>query len=204
MSSQATSDFRRRRKANLVKVCGDKCNLCGYNKTIAALEFHHINPEDKEYNIAAKGTCHQLETDLKEAQKCILVCANCHREIHENLYNKDFLLSNRIFIEDIANALIEERNKLQEKTHYYCKTCGKEISRGAIYCSECVKETRRVVQDRPNREELKQLIRAMPFTHIGKQYGVSDNTIRKWCKNYSLPSKVSEIKKITDEKWETI
>lgn len=204
MSSQATSDFRRRRKINLIKVCGNKCNLCGYNKTISALEFHHINPEEKEYNIAAKGTCHQLETDLKEVQKCILVCANCHREIHENMYSQTELLNKRIYLEDIANELIKDRNNLQQATHYYCKTCGKEITRGAIYCSECVKETRKIIQNRPSREELKKMIRTMPFTHIGKMYGISDNSIRKWCQSYNLPSKVSEIKKYTDKEWEEI
>ena len=58
MSSQATSNYRRRRKLNLIKVCGGKCNLCGYNKTAAALEFHHINPEEKNYGLASMGTCH--------------------------------------------------------------------------------------------------------------------------------------------------
>lgn len=43
MSSQATSDYRRRRKLNLVKVCGGACNLCGYSKIPGALEFHHID-----------------------------------------------------------------------------------------------------------------------------------------------------------------
>ena len=170
MSSQATSDYRRRRKLNLIKVCGNKCNLCGYDKTVAALEFHHINPEEKDYNIAAKGTCHQLETDLKEVQKCILVCANCHREIHENMHEQSELLNQKVYLEEIANQLINERDSLQQLTHYYCKTCGKEITRGATYCSECVKETRKIIQNRPSREELKALIRTTPFTHIGKMY----------------------------------
>jgi transposase len=54
------------------------------------------------------------------------------------------------------------------------------------------------------REELKQLIRTTPFTQIGKQFGVSDNTIRKWCDKYNLPRKVSEIKKYSDEDWSKI
>lgn len=54
------------------------------------------------------------------------------------------------------------------------------------------------------REELKKLIRTIPFTQIGKQYGVTDNAVRKWCDKYKLPRKVSEIKKYTDEEWEGI
>lgn len=55
-----------------------------------------------------------------------------------------------------------------------------------------------------SREELKHLIRTTPFLTIGKQFGVSDNAIRKWCDKYKLPRKVSEIKKYTDEEWEDI
>lgn len=54
------------------------------------------------------------------------------------------------------------------------------------------------------REELKQLIRTTPFVQIGKQFGVSDNVIRKWCDKYKLPRKVSEIHIFTDEEWEKI
>ena len=62
---------------------------------------------------------------------------------------------------------------------------------------------RRVVE-RPSREELKYKIRKSSFTEIGKQYGVSDNTIRKWCVFYNLPKKVTEIKKYTDLQWDNI
>lgn len=204
MSSQATSDFRRNRKLNLIKVCGNQCNICGYNRAISALEFHHINPEEKEYALASMGTCHQLEKDLEEIKKCILVCSNCHREIHEGLYSQKDLFSKKIYLEDIAQELIQERDNKLEKTHYYCSFCGKEISRGANYCSECSNKNRRIVQKRPNRDELKQLIRDYTFTELGRKYGVSDNSIRKWCKLVNLPYRTTDIKKYTNEEWEKI
>ena len=58
--------------------------------------------------------------------------------------------------------------------------------------------------EHPTRDILKTLIRTKSFTEIGKIYGVSDNTIRKWCVKHSLPSKKSEIKKIDDSDWEKI
>lgn len=203
MSSQATSDFRRNRKLNLIKVCGNQCNICGYNKAISALEFHHINPEEKEYALASMGTCHQLEKDLEEIKKCILVCSNCHREIHEGFYTKDELFLKKIYLDDIVNELINDRNSKLEK-HYYCPSCGKEISRGANYCSECSNKNRRIVQERPNRNELKQLIRNYTFTELGRKYGVSDNSVRKWCKLVDLPYRTTDIKKYTNEEWEKI
>ena len=69
-----------------------------------------------------------------------------------------------------------------------------------------IKEVREKILRLPPvpREKLKQLIRTTPFLKIGKQLGVSDNAIRKWCDKYKLPRRVSEIKKYTDEEWEEI
>lgn len=54
------------------------------------------------------------------------------------------------------------------------------------------------------REELKKLIRTVPFTTIGTQYGMSDNAIRKWCDKFNLPRKKSEILSYSNEEWEKI
>ena len=54
------------------------------------------------------------------------------------------------------------------------------------------------------RDELKKLIRSKSFCAIGKQFNVSDNAIRKWCKNYNLPTKKSEIKQYSDKEWEEV
>ena len=67
---------------------GGKCEKCGYNKCIAALEFHHLNPEEKDFGIGSKGYTRSWEKVKEELDKCILVCANCHREIHEEINNK--------------------------------------------------------------------------------------------------------------------
>lgn len=90
--------------------------------------------------------------------------------------------------------------KKSEGLNKYCIDCGIRIASGATRCRSCYDKHQRVV-DRPSREELKQLIRTTPFTTIGKQYGVSDNAVRKWCKMYNLPFKSSEIKKISNSEW---
>ena len=67
--------------------------ISSYNKCISALDFHHLNPQEKFYSIASNGTCRDLETDIAEIRNCILVCANCHREIHSNMYSLEQLKS---------------------------------------------------------------------------------------------------------------
>ena len=68
-------------KEELVKYKGGKCEICGYNKCIEALEFHHLNREEKDFTISSYLRL-GIDKLKKEADKCILVCANCHREIH--------------------------------------------------------------------------------------------------------------------------
>ena len=205
MSGQATSDFRRRRKENLMRVCGNKCMLCGYNRSPAALEFHHIDPTQKAYGLASGGTCHDLEADLKEVKKCLLVCANCHREIHNDFYSQEELFIKAYYDEDFITFLREDKFARTNTKEYFCKNCGKQITKysDSMLCIDCAHKARRMVE-RPDRETLKQLIRTVPFTQIGKQYGVSDNSIRKWCKAENLPSKISEIKLYSDQEWEKI
>ena len=83
-----TEGLRRKKrliKQVLVDYKGGKCELCGYNKCLGALEFHHLNPNEKEFEISKKNLNNNTVTieDLKkEADKCILVCANCHAELH--------------------------------------------------------------------------------------------------------------------------
>ena len=71
----------KRRKMEIIQKFGNKCSICGYNKNIAALEFHHIDPNEKEFHLGSTKTTN-LDKLLLEMDKCILVCANCHREIH--------------------------------------------------------------------------------------------------------------------------
>lgn len=69
-----------------VQYKGGKCEKCGYNKCIGALEFHHLNPDIKDFAIGSKGYTRSWEKVKEELDKCIMVCANCHREIHEELH----------------------------------------------------------------------------------------------------------------------
>lgn len=66
---------------DLKKEFGGKCSLCGYDKCDDALQFHHIDPSKKEFSLGMKRG-YKIETLREELKKCILVCSNCHIEIH--------------------------------------------------------------------------------------------------------------------------
>lgn len=60
----------------------NKCSICGYNKCSEALEFHHLNPKEKDFNLSDRDLILDWQIIKQELDKCILVCANCHRELH--------------------------------------------------------------------------------------------------------------------------
>lgn len=73
----------RKSKQKAITYKGGKCSRCGYDKCAAALEFHHLNPAEKKISIAVMCSNGLKFDSLKiELDKCILLCANCHRELH--------------------------------------------------------------------------------------------------------------------------
>lgn len=82
---KAVNKRRRKIKKMAIEYKGGKCQKCGYNKCNAALEFHHIDSNEKDFNISKKGHCRSWEKVKDELDKCILVCSNCHKEIHAGL-----------------------------------------------------------------------------------------------------------------------
>ena len=78
--AKAVVEWKLRTKRKLAELKGGKCILCGYNKYIGNLVFHHIDPNKKEFTISGKSIA--FEKLKLEAEKCILLCHNCHGEVH--------------------------------------------------------------------------------------------------------------------------
>ncbi len=80
--SEAVARRRDKIKQMALEYKGNKCSICSYDRCTQALEFHHLDPNEKEFAIGYKGETRSWERTKKELDKCILVCSNCHREIH--------------------------------------------------------------------------------------------------------------------------
>jgi hypothetical protein len=83
----AVTRRRRKLKQLALEYKGGKCELCGYDKCARALQFHHTDPNEKEFGIAAKGHTKSFEKIKIELDKCMLLCSNCHAEEHDRLEN---------------------------------------------------------------------------------------------------------------------
>ena len=80
-ASEAVARRRRRVKRILVQEAGGRCCVCGYDRYLGALEFHHLDPRSKAFSLSAAGVTRSLAKARVEAAKCVLLCANCHAEV---------------------------------------------------------------------------------------------------------------------------
>lgn len=139
-----------KRKYEYIMKRGGKCECCGYNENLAALEFHHINSEDKEFQVDIRAFSNINLNDLeKELDKCKLLCANCHRKIH----NPELLMLN---IENLLQEASDKKsfnNKESHRRQSVCPICGNTFNyaNGKIYCS---KECRWKAKNYPFIEEI--------------------------------------------------
>lgn len=170
-----------------------KCEICGISEWLGVelpLELHH--EDGNHYNNAFEN--------LK------ILCPNCHSIQEGNSgANKGKYAGVSKSVEEpgldpgVGSSAQEFESP---RPHHICSNCGKEITSKSKtgLCSTCWSLTTRK-SDRPSREELKDKIRTQSFLSIGKEYGVSDNAIRKWCVEYQLPKTKKDIKNYSDEEW---
>lgn len=80
-NTAAVSERRREVKRQLVKEAGGKCRICGFAEHPAALQFHHLDPSTKSFHLSCQGHSRSIRRMRAEAEKCVLLCANCHAQV---------------------------------------------------------------------------------------------------------------------------
>lgn len=84
-----------------------ECTSCGYNKCIRAIEFHHMDTTEKEVEVSQMNS-YSKERIVSELEKCLMLCANCHREIHEGLIDKDEIIKKQACIKISVDDPLDE------------------------------------------------------------------------------------------------
>lgn len=137
-------------KQMLVEYKGGGCIRCGYSKCLAALEFHHRDPSQKDFAVNSVGNV-KFDLIKPEIDKCDLVCANCHREIHVELRLQFPPKKIRHSRREPAMFVRQNNSGRPSKIKW------------------------------PSVAEMKRLVVEMPYTKISKILGVSDVAVKKHC-----------------------
>lgn len=197
-SKKCAATVRRRElKTMLVEYCGGKCQSCGYNKYNGALEFHHVADSGKEF---ALGNSEHIAISLviEELDKCVVVCSNCHKEIHGKLIACPAInIAFRDSIRDTITKKKQVNNSGYKKSLKQPRTilpvgCLTTDCLGSVYdkggyCRKCAgRKLAKEIGNWPTDEELKVLAWKMPTSDLCKQIGVSDKAVEKRMKRLGI------------------
>lgn len=172
--------WRRRTKEKLVEAMGGKCVTCGYNNCFNALEFHHLDPTQKDFSFGKiRANAKSWESIVVEVKKCVLLCANCHREVHAGILNVPSNVP--IFLKEIEDYKLLEKEKIKSKNKKKCLHCKKmfySYTNTNRFCSvSCYNKSRYKINW--NEIDLKELWPKNSILSIAKMLGVSDNAVKK-------------------------
>lgn len=186
--SERVKRWRENTKKRMIDAFGGKCCVCDYNKTQNALEFHHLNPDEKEFNfgmIMARPKA--WDKIVVELRKCICVCSNCHKEIHAGITS--IPVDYQKFDEKFATFYDDKRREFYNE----CPFCGKLKIKSNKYCSHECSSFDREKKDWDSLDLFKlRHCDRLSLTDIGEMIGVSSAAVSKRMKKVGINIYIDE------------
>lgn len=182
--SWRVSEYRRRIKERAVAYKGGKCQRCGYNKCLAAFDFHHRDPEAKDLSLGSRVL--RWETIRRELDKCDLLCATCHREVHDELEEKKRATYRKTFAVKKCPPIVEPCAHCGTDVKVYASRKDKSKS-SHVFCGVPCRSAFQEVGAWPSDEELADWVSRWSLSSVGRRIGVSHNSIRHRCKQRGIP-----------------
>lgn len=170
-SSESVRKWRKRTKQRMIESMGGECQCCSYNKCNAALQFHHIDPSTKDRDSRLGKNIKSWARIVDELKKCVLLCGNCHAEIHAGIR----ILPNEYKRFD---SKYEKYKKSEDIQYTSCFYCGKMKSKKLKFCSYACRDKFR---ERANWSNIDLLEMSEKYNNceLGRLLSVSEKTIRK-------------------------
>ena len=185
MSSYAIiKEWRRNTKQKLVEALGSCCQICQYSRSNSALELHHIDPNEKEFALSKymSSSVKSWDSLKEEASKCILLCANCHREVHDKTVELPTTF------QKFDESLVTSHKQKPKDTP--CLKCGILKDHKLTFCShQCADFNRRKLDLTKDKLEEYLITYNGNLTTIAKLLNISDNGFKKRCLKEGLNPK---------------
>lgn len=178
ISSERVKVWRKKTKENIVESLGGKCCICGYNKCLNSLHFHHLVPTEKEFQLGqARGNPISWDKIIKEVKKCALLCSNCHGELHAGLTK---------IPENIPK--FNTKFDIVPKNFGNCPVCDTQKKSSSIYCSRaCSGKATPFKKVNWDKVDLKKFLDlGLSKTAIGDMFGVTGGSVTKRARKIGL------------------
>lgn len=159
--ADAVVRWRQRAKLKLVAGFGGTCCICGYNRCLQALDFHHLDPSEKDFSFSGYGATRAWSTLVKEACKCVLLCCRCHAEVHAGIITVP--VDAPKFSAELAGKALPMRRR--------------SVKRDTTYKPRAHLEK---VPNRPRGKSLRELVLTSSRVAVAKKFNVSETAVRKW------------------------
>lgn len=187
-------DFRGTFKRALVIAMGNKCAICGYKATIQALCIHHIDPSKKTFSFGSYNVLNFEKYNL-EMKNCLLLCLNCHSEIHSKHIPEEKVLE--VYKPELYKTLVAKKRLLKKVYPIVdCKVCNKQYQPSTGNQKYCSNECQSIGKKKFDitKIKLELLIREKHPVEIGKLFNVSEASVRKRCEKYGISYKKKYMK----------
>lgn len=200
-NKKRVAEWRRRTKEKATIYKGGACIVCSYNRCAAAMDFHHLDEDQKSFSISHPGLCRAWLTIKAELDKCVLLCKCCHAEHHHGDLDLNAHLHKSPTVEEGDQALrdagYDPYYALGMKVSFHegtlhvtpkgpntCVDCSVSITKGSTRCRTCAGYQRPTKITWPSISELKSRLASTSYSALARELGVSDNAIRKRLKNH--------------------
>lgn len=151
----------------------------------------HFWKAENENDISFNSILHQAIRKYGAENFSVSVIEECKAEMLDEL-EKHYIVEYNTITPNGYNIL--SGGQQQRAYPNFCKDCGKQITKAATYCKSCaLKRQQRKVENIPSKIELASMIKDSGFSAVGRQFGVSGTTIKKWCKSYGIPYLKDEL-----------
>jgi len=178
-NKENVQNWRKRTKERLTRAFGSACGICSYNKCLESMQFHHLNPKEKDFAISsATSRIRSWSRIVEEVKKCVMLCGNCHTELHHGFTSLPENIQH--FDESFTEYKIHDFGEMDE-----CPICQNLKLSHQFTCSRKCAATNKGKVDWDS-IDLEQMLIGRSILSVANELKVSDAAVHKRIKKLKI------------------